>query len=59
MKTWQVIDAMVTSDAREAAAYGLMEAGAIGTETTDDTKGRLTCGVLSTLSQQDGSRARA
>ena len=38
MKTWQVIDAMVISDAREAAEYGLMEAGAIGTETTDDAK---------------------
>lgn len=41
MKTWQVIDAIVISDAREAAEYGLMEAGAIGTETTDSTNGRL------------------
>ena len=41
MKTWQVIDAMVISDAREAAEYGLMEAGAIGTETTDEASGRL------------------
>jgi ribosomal protein L11 methyltransferase len=39
MKTWQVIDAVVNSDAREAAEYGLMEAGAIGTETTDKTNG--------------------
>ncbi|HEY5838080.1 MAG TPA: 50S ribosomal protein L11 methyltransferase, partial [Pyrinomonadaceae bacterium] len=39
MKTWQVIDAMVISDAREAAEYGLMEAGAIGTETRDDANG--------------------
>ena len=41
MKTWQVIDAMVISDAREAAEYGLMEAGAIGTETRDEPNGRV------------------
>jgi ribosomal protein L11 methyltransferase len=41
MKTWQVIDVMVISDAREAAEYGLMEAGAIGTETKDDANGRV------------------
>ena len=41
MKTWQVIDAIVRSDAREAAEYGLMEAGATGTETTDEAGGRL------------------
>jgi ribosomal protein L11 methyltransferase len=41
MKAWQVIDAMVISEAREAAEYGLMEAGAIGTETTDEASGRL------------------
>lgn len=41
MKTWQVIDAMVISEAREAAEYGLMEAGAIGTETKDDANGRV------------------
>ena len=41
MKTWQVIDAMVISDAREAVEYGLMEAGAIGTETKDEASGRL------------------
>ena len=41
MKTWQVIDLIVVSDAREAAEYGLMEAGAIGTETKDNAAGRL------------------
>jgi ribosomal protein L11 methyltransferase len=41
VKTWQVIDVMVISDAREAAEYGLMEAGALGTETTDDANGRV------------------
>jgi len=41
MKTWQVIDAIVICDAREAAEYGLMEAGAIGTETRDDASGRM------------------
>ena len=39
MKTWQVIDAVVVSDAREAAEYGLMEAGASGTETIDSANG--------------------
>ena len=42
MKTWQVIDAVVISDAREATEYGLMEAGASGTETKADADGRLT-----------------
>ena len=41
MKTWQVIDAVVISDAREAAEYGLTEAGAIGTETIDDENGHM------------------
>lgn len=41
MRTWQVIDAVVIGDAREAAEYGLMEAGAIGTETRDDANGRM------------------
>jgi len=34
-KTWQVIDATVTADVREAVEYGLMEAGALGTETIE------------------------
>lgn len=41
MKTWQLIDAVVVADACEAAEYGLMEAGAVGTETVDDTNGRV------------------
>ena len=41
MKTWQVIDVVVISEAREAAEYGLMEAGAIGTETTDEIGGHV------------------
>ncbi|HVS21942.1 MAG TPA: 50S ribosomal protein L11 methyltransferase [Pyrinomonadaceae bacterium] len=32
-KTWQAIDVIVSSPAREAIEYGLMEAGALGTET--------------------------
>jgi len=32
-KTWHSIDALVLGDAREAIEYGLMEAGALGTET--------------------------
>jgi ribosomal protein L11 methyltransferase len=42
VKTWPVIDVVVTRDAREAAEYGLMEAGASGTETNDSDGGRLT-----------------
>jgi len=38
-KTWQVIDASVAGDAREAVAYGLMEAGALGTETIESANG--------------------
>lgn len=41
MKTWEVIDATVRSEAREAAEYGLMEAGAVGTETRDDVTGQV------------------
>jgi len=41
VKTWQVIDAVVTADAREAAEYGLMEAGACGTETVAGTNGQV------------------
>ena len=41
MKSWQVIDALVTSGAREAAEYGLMEAGATGTETVESSNGEL------------------
>jgi ribosomal protein L11 methyltransferase len=40
MKTWQVIDAIVIAEAHEAAEYGLMEAGAIGTETSNNASGR-------------------
>jgi ribosomal protein L11 methyltransferase len=38
-KTWHVIDAFVTGDAREAVEYGLMEAGALGTETIESANG--------------------
>src|SRR2546428_10118340 len=42
VKTWQVIDAVVTKEAREAAEYGLMEAGATGTETVESGNRHLT-----------------
>lgn len=38
-RTWQVIDASVSDEAREAVAYGLMEAGALGTETIEGANG--------------------
>ncbi len=41
MKTWHVIDATVTSAAREAAEFALMEAGANGTETVEGRDGNL------------------
>jgi ribosomal protein L11 methyltransferase len=44
-KTWQVIEATVTADVREAVEYGLMEAGAVGTETIES--GNETVRVLS------------
>ena len=41
MKTWHVIDATVASEAREAVEFGLMEAGATGTETVASRNGDL------------------
>lgn len=38
-KAWQVIDTAVAADAREAVEYGLMEAGALGTETIESANG--------------------
>ena len=38
-RKWQVIDASVRGHAREAVAYGLMEAGALGTETIEGANG--------------------
>jgi ribosomal protein L11 methyltransferase len=38
-RKWQVIDASVSDHAREAVAYGLMEAGALGTETIEGANG--------------------
>ena len=34
-KTWHVVDVSAAPEAREAVEYGLMEAGALGTETSD------------------------
>jgi ribosomal protein L11 methyltransferase len=41
VKTWQIVEAVVTSEAREATEYGLMEAGAVGTETNEIVSGRV------------------
>jgi ribosomal protein L11 methyltransferase len=38
-KIWQAIEATVATGAREAIEYGLMEAGALGTETIETTNG--------------------
>ena len=37
-KSWHAIDAIVESAAREAIAYGFMEAGALGTETDESSE---------------------
>jgi ribosomal protein L11 methyltransferase len=59
VKIWQVIEAAVTADAREAIEYGLMEAGALGTETieTADTTLRV-AGYFETPIQLDEVRGR-
>jgi ribosomal protein L11 methyltransferase len=36
IKIWQAFDVTVTGEAREAVEYGLMEAGAVGTETSTE-----------------------
>src|SRR4051812_8072508 len=38
-RTWYAVDITLDTNAREAVEYALMEAGALGTETTDDTPG--------------------
>jgi ribosomal protein L11 methyltransferase len=35
-KMWLAVDAIISSEAREAIEYGMMEAGALGTETNED-----------------------
>ena len=39
-KIWHAVEAIVPRDAREAIEYGLMEAGALGTETKDHDGGK-------------------
>ena len=39
-KVWRAIDVVVAAEAREAVEYGLMEAGALGTETVETNNGR-------------------
>jgi ribosomal protein L11 methyltransferase len=40
-KNWHAIDAVAGPEAREALEYGLMESGALGTETIENGDGRL------------------
>lgn len=59
VKTWQVIEAAVTGDAREAVEYGLMEAGALGTETIETANTTLrVAGYFETPIQLDEVRAK-
>src|SRR5258705_634487 len=39
---WQALDLIITSEAREAVEYALMEAGALGTETSETENSSLT-----------------
>ena len=57
-RTWQVVDAAVSSDAREAIEYGLMEAGACGTETTEDAGTARVAGYFETEVQLDAVGAK-
>ena len=45
---WYVAEAMIAREASEAAAYGLMEAGALGTETIDTETGIVVVGYFET-----------
>ncbi len=40
-RSWSGLDLLITGEAREAVEYGLMEAGALGTETEDGDRGLL------------------
>jgi len=42
LKSWHAVDAITVRDACEAVEYGLMEAGAQGTETNDSDSARVT-----------------
>jgi ribosomal protein L11 methyltransferase len=58
-KTWQVIEATVTAEAREAVAYGLMEAGALGTETIESANGAVrVVGYFEILRELDAVHAQ-
>jgi ribosomal protein L11 methyltransferase len=45
-KTWPAIDAVTFSEAREAVEYGMMEAGALGTETNEHAEGAVVTGYF-------------
>lgn len=47
-KTWQAVDLIVPDEAREAIEYGLMEAGALGTEVNEVADGLSISGYFET-----------
>src|SRR5215813_1794653 len=58
-KMWQVIDTVVPAGAREAVEYGLMEAGALGTETIElPTETVRVVGYFESPVELDGVRAK-
>ena len=56
-KIWHAFDATAPSKAREAVEYGLMEAGALGTETREANETVCVTGYYSELRNEDEIRA--
>jgi ribosomal protein L11 methyltransferase len=57
-KKWYAVDLLVDDGAREAAEYGLMEAGALGTETRDDDKTLLVTGYFENMPNRELVRSK-
>ena len=49
---WLAVDAIVSSESREAIEYGMMEAGALGTETNEDALKIVVTGYFSELIEE-------
>ncbi|HKP37438.1 MAG TPA: 50S ribosomal protein L11 methyltransferase [Pyrinomonadaceae bacterium] len=55
-KSWQAVDATTSSDAREAIEYGMMEAGALGTETDESPDRVVVTGYFSSSIEEEKVR---
>jgi ribosomal protein L11 methyltransferase len=56
-KQWQAIEAIISNEAREAIEYGMMEAGALGTETNDAANGVAVTGYFASTPATEAIRA--